>query len=143
MHPSYGAGHATVAGACVTILKAFFDTSTVLKRFDQNGKTVVGFVDDKHSGENVEIVDSDEGKKLEIKQATLPLTLEGELNKLAANIAIGRDMGGVHYYVDYYDSLLMGEEVAIGMLQDQAQCYPKDAFVMSLTKFDGTSIIVS
>ena len=52
-------------------------------------------------------------------------------------------MGGVHYYVDYYDSLLMGEEVAIGMLQDQAQCYPKDAFVMSLTKFDGTSIIVS
>ena len=25
MHPAYGAGHATVAGACVTILKAFFD----------------------------------------------------------------------------------------------------------------------
>jgi len=24
-HPSYGAGHATVAGACVTILKAWFD----------------------------------------------------------------------------------------------------------------------
>lgn len=24
MHPSYGSGHATVAGACVTILKAFF-----------------------------------------------------------------------------------------------------------------------
>ncbi len=23
MHPSYGAGHATVAGACVTILKAY------------------------------------------------------------------------------------------------------------------------
>ncbi len=30
MHPAYGAGHATVAGACVTILKAFFDTSAVL-----------------------------------------------------------------------------------------------------------------
>lgn len=25
MHPSFGAGHATVAGACTTILKAFFD----------------------------------------------------------------------------------------------------------------------
>jgi hypothetical protein len=24
-HPSYGAGHATVAGPCVTILKAFFN----------------------------------------------------------------------------------------------------------------------
>ena len=30
MHPAYGAGHATVAGACVTILKAYFDTSAVL-----------------------------------------------------------------------------------------------------------------
>lgn len=26
-HPSYGSGHATVAGACTTILKAFFDES--------------------------------------------------------------------------------------------------------------------
>ena len=25
LHPSYGAGHATVAGACVTMLKALFD----------------------------------------------------------------------------------------------------------------------
>ena len=24
LHPSYGAGHATVAGACITILKAWF-----------------------------------------------------------------------------------------------------------------------
>ncbi|MEO0854244.1 MAG: bromoperoxidase, partial [Cyanobacteria bacterium J06648_11] len=30
MHPSYGAGHATVAGACVTILKAFFDHGWLL-----------------------------------------------------------------------------------------------------------------
>ena len=28
-HPSYGAGHATVAAACVTILKAWFDESFV------------------------------------------------------------------------------------------------------------------
>jgi hypothetical protein len=32
-HPAYGAGHATVAGACVTILKAWFDESEV---FDAN-----------------------------------------------------------------------------------------------------------
>src|SRR6185436_18208399 len=31
MHPSYGAGHATVAGACVTILKAFFDDTARLE----------------------------------------------------------------------------------------------------------------
>src|SRR5207253_6737252 len=29
-HPAYGAGHATVAGACVTILKAWFKESTKL-----------------------------------------------------------------------------------------------------------------
>jgi hypothetical protein len=29
-HPSYGAGHATVAGACVTILKAWFDELFVI-----------------------------------------------------------------------------------------------------------------
>jgi hypothetical protein len=26
-HPAYGAGHATVAGACTTILKAWFDAT--------------------------------------------------------------------------------------------------------------------
>ena len=31
MHPAYGAGHATVAGACVTVLKAFFNTKAELR----------------------------------------------------------------------------------------------------------------
>ena len=66
-----------------------------------------------------------------------PLALEGELNKLAANISIGRNMAGVHYFSDYYDSLRMGEEVAIGILEEQALTYPKDPFVMSLITFDG------
>ena len=30
LHPAYGSGHATVAGACVTVLKAWFDESWVL-----------------------------------------------------------------------------------------------------------------
>jgi hypothetical protein len=30
LHPAYGADHASVAGACVTIRKAWFDTSAVL-----------------------------------------------------------------------------------------------------------------
>ena len=41
----------------------------------------------------------------------------GELNKLAANISIGRNMAGVHYFSDYYDSLRMGEEIAEGEWQ--------------------------
>lgn len=69
--------------------------------------------------------------------AQTPLTLEGELNKLAANISVGRNMAGVHCFSDYYDSLRMGEEVAIGILEEQALTYPKDSFALSLVTFDG------
>ena len=31
-HPTYGAGHATVAGACVTILKAWFNENEKIKK---------------------------------------------------------------------------------------------------------------
>ena len=65
------------------------------------------------------------------------LTLEGELNKLAANIAIGRDMAGVHYFTDYYNSLRMGEKIAIGILEEQALTYLTDPFVLSVPTFDG------
>ncbi|NEP90666.1 MAG: bromoperoxidase, partial [Okeania sp. SIO2C2] len=65
------------------------------------------------------------------------LTLEGELNKLAANISIGRNMAGVHYFTDYYDSVRMGEKIAIGILEEQALTYPTDPFVLSVPTFDG------
>ncbi len=133
MHPAYGAGHATVAGACVTILKAYFDTSAVLvqrgsdivfSRF-QTGDSPVAFVPDVTMTALDNVTDGSF------------LTLEGELNKLAANISIGRNMAGVHYYSDYYDSLRMGEKIAIGMLEEQALCYKTDPFVLSVTTFDG------
>ena len=65
------------------------------------------------------------------------LTLEGELNKLAANISIGRDMAGVHYFSDYYDSIRMGEEIALGILEEQALTYLTDPCVFSVPTFDG------
>ena len=68
------------------------------------------------------------------------LTLEGELNKLAAIISIGRNMAGVHYYSNYYDDVRMGEPIAIGIPEEQALGYPKDAFGLSLTTFDGAAI---
>ncbi len=133
MHPSYGAGHATVAGACVTILKAYFDTSAVLVRRGndilfshyQNGDSPVALVPDNTMNA---LADVNNGTYL---------TLEGELNKLAANISIARNMAGVHFFSDYYDSLRMGEEIAIGILEEQALCYTTDPFVLSVTTFDG------
>lgn len=134
MHPSYGAGHATVAGACVTILKAYFNTGAVLV---QRGNDIV-FTDTAESGDSPVAFapDSSMNGLTDVNDGSY-LTLEGELNKLAANISIGRNMAGVHYFSDYYDSLRMGEEIALGILEEQALCYREDPFVISVPTFDG------
>ena len=142
MHPSYGAGHATVAGACVTILKAFFDTSSVLSRRGdsvafrrrQDGDTAVAFRAPAPSAPT-----SGGGVLDEVSPCTY-LTLEGELNKLAANISIGRDMAGVHYFSDYYDSVRMGEAIALSILEEQALTYLTDPCVFSVPTFDGSVV---
>ena len=67
------------------------------------------------------------------------LTVEGELNKLASNIAIGRDWAGVHYFTDYIESLRMGEQIAIGILEEQKLTY-RENFSMTVPLFDGGSV---
>jgi hypothetical protein len=69
------------------------------------------------------------------------LTVGGELNKLAANIALGRNAAGVHWRSDYTESLRLGEEIAIRLLQEQKQTYSEDQS-LSLTTFDGKAIII-
>ena len=149
MHPSYGAGHATVAGACVTVLKAFFDTSVVFAKPNSNGEPVFKYYEkgDKPAVFTPNTKKKDQslgtkpfGTELIDRKGGIFLTLEGELNKLAANISIGRNMAGVHYFSDYYDSLRMGETIAIGLLEEQALCYPTDPFIMTLSTFDGEEI---
>ncbi|MEM7570016.1 MAG: bromoperoxidase [Pseudomonadota bacterium] len=157
MHPAYGAGHATVAGACVTILKAYFDTSAVLAKLEKKTSKkaqkmcagqpdlLIGFyskaqlerMSDCYDISYVQYRVDQNGAMLVDETIACPLTLEGELNKLAANISIGRNMAGVHYFSDYYDSIRMGEEVAVGMLEEQALGYPTDPFVLTLPTFDG------
>lgn len=147
MHPSYGAGHATVAGACVTILKAFFDTSAVLAKTSTgtfafkrqgSGDTAIAFrapdLPGSGAGEGIP-----EGSLVSYIPEQF-LTLEGELNKLTANIAIGRNMAGVHYFADYYSSLRLGEKIAIGILEEQALTYLTDPFVLSVPTFDGSVV---
>ena len=121
MHPSYGAGHATVAGACVTILKAWFDESFVIPN---------------------PVVPNAAGTALLAAPAgTPPLTVGGELNKLAANIAIGRNMAGVHWRSDYTESVKLGEAIAIGILEEQKLSY-NEPYSLTLAKFDGTAITI-
>ena len=119
-HPSYSAGHATVGGACVTILKALFDENFVIKQPfipDADGLTLLPY----------------EGP---------PLTVGGELNKLASNISAARNMAGVHWRSDAMQSMFLGERIAISILQDQKACYNEPFAGFTFTKFDGTKVTV-
>jgi membrane-associated phospholipid phosphatase len=119
-HPAYGAGHATVAGACVTILKAWFDESTVIQNPvipDPTGQTLLPYTGD-------------------------TLTVGGELNKIASNVALGRNIAGVHWRSDATESLKLGEAVAIAVMKDQKKSYNELFSGFSLTKFDGTTVTV-
>jgi hypothetical protein len=120
LHPSYGAGHATVAGACVTILKAWFDESFVIT--DPVVPNAAGTALVPYVGGDV-------------------LTVGGELNKVAANVAIGRNMAGVHWRSDYTESVRLGEAIAIGVLEEQRLCY-SEPYSLTLTRFDGRAISV-
>jgi hypothetical protein len=119
-HPAYGAGHATGAGACATLLKAFFREDAIIE--NPMVPTADGLALTPYTG-------SGWGS----------LTLGGELNKLAGNIALGRSAAGVHWRSDYDQSLLLGERIAIRLLQEQSILY-NEGGGFTITRFDGTCI---
>src|SRR5204863_5664584 len=127
LHPSYPAGHATVSGACVTVLKAFFQEDFVFPR------PVIPDPD----------LDDEDGSGTRLVHYTGPdrnmMTVGGELNKLASNISIGRNMAGVHYRSDYVESLILGENVAISILKDQEKDF-NESYCLTFHKFDGTEV---
>ncbi|MDQ5808858.1 MAG: vanadium-dependent haloperoxidase [Actinomycetota bacterium] len=125
-HPSYGSGHATVAGACVTILKAWFDESTrIADLFEPVVANPAGDGLDTYTG-------PDAGE----------LTVGGELNKVAGNISTGRNMAGVHWRTDYTESVRLGERIAIGILEEQADTYNEE-FSFRFTTFDGETVEIA
>ena len=123
-HPSYPTGHGTVGGACITVLKFFFDGNFVIP------KPVVptndGLSLDPYTG-------PDAGR----------LTVNGELNKLGHNVSFGHGIhAGIHWRSDTDTSLLLGEAVALSFLRDRAMTY-NEPFTVRLTKFDGTTATIS
>jgi hypothetical protein len=66
----------------------------------------------------------------------------GELNKLAANLALGRDIAGVHWRSDGIEGLKLGEAVTIELLTDLRTTYSEDFGGFSLIKFAGTSVTI-
>ncbi|TAG05335.1 MAG: phosphatase PAP2 family protein [Betaproteobacteria bacterium] len=98
-HPAYPSGHASIAGACVTVLKAMFEEAREL-RFP--------------------LQPTRDGKDWEALSTDLPKpTVGAELNKLASNMSVGRNIAGVHWHSDAMQGLLLGERVAIAWLKSE------------------------
>lgn len=131
-HPAYGAGHATVAGACVTVLKAFFEM------FEADGVTERAWPWEAFVP-NFPSSNQNEGGELEPAADQTGYTVQGELDKLAMNIANARNMAGVHYYTDYYESVRLGERIAVSILEEQLSMYD-EPLSMSFATFDGEPI---
>ncbi|HLJ23089.1 MAG TPA: vanadium-dependent haloperoxidase [Candidatus Acidoferrales bacterium] len=125
-HTSYGSGHATVAGACVTMLKALFDDTQLVKNPvvpnpADGGQTLIPYA--APAGEP-------------------PLTVGGELNKVVSNVSQGRNMAGVHWRSDATASNALGEAATISMLQDMKRTFSEPFAGFTFTKFDGTTVTV-
>lgn len=118
LHPSYPSGHATVSGACSAMLKAFFDETQILTNC---------------------VIASADGTSL-APYADEALTVGGEINKLAFNVAMGRDFAGIHYRSDAEAGIRLGEDVAIAMLQDIVNTFAEAFTGFRFTRADGTPV---
>ena len=144
IHPSWPAGHATISGACVTILKAMFKTH---EYSEETGYTPIKWNTLKNSnGENLKtLIASSDGNSLEDYNETDKddITIVGELNKLASNISLGRDWAAVHYRCDSVCGIIAGETFAISYLQSKLLEYSERYPLIEnffLQKFDGTFV---
>src|SRR5215469_7709565 len=123
-HPSYPTGHGTVGGACITVLKFFFDGNFAIPNPvvpTSDGLSLVPYTG------------SDANQ----------LTVNGELNKLGHNVSFGHGIhAGIHWRSDTDTSLLLGEAVALSFLKNRAKTH-NEPFTVALTKFDGTTATIS
>jgi len=123
-HPSYPTGHGTVGGACLTVLKFFFDGDFVIP--DPVVPSTDGLSLQPYTG-------SDAGQ----------LTVNGELNKLGHNVSFGHGThAGIHWRSDTDTSLLLGEACALSFLNEKAKTY-NEPFSVTLQKFDGTTATIT
>jgi hypothetical protein len=131
-HPCYPTGHGTVGGACITLLKFFFDGGQKLRPLltaqgrDLYEPTADGLSLGTYGGPDAAVID-----------------INGELNKLAWNVSTGHGIhAGIHFRSSTYWSIQLGEQVALSILQDRAGSY-NEPFSISIKKFDGTTATIN
>lgn len=113
LHPAYISGHAILSGACATILKIFFNG-------DQLWTSVPGVISGILSGipENLVLANIDGTQLIPYLGDTSKIDVGSEINKLAFNIAMGRNWAGIHYRSDASQGISLGEQVAIHYMED-------------------------
>ena len=124
MHSAYGSGHATIAGACGTMLKALFNEEALIQSpvmpdpTDPSGQRLVAYTD-------------------------TPLTVGGEINKLVSNISQARNIAGVHWRTDANNANVLGQAVTYNLLRDMNELYFENLELkMQYQDFDGNEIVV-
>jgi len=131
-HPCYTGGHATVAGACTTALKFFFDGSQKLRPL----LLAAGSDIKQPSSDGLSLVNYTGADRDQID-------INGELSKIAFNVAFGHGVhAGIHFRSSNHWGILLGEEVALRVLRDRAKSY-NEPFTTTITKFDGSTAIIT
>ena len=126
-HPCYPTGHGTVAGACITVLKYFFDGNQKIQPLLRAAGTDVM----QPSSDGLSLVPYTGADAAN-------LTINGELSKLAHNISFGHGIhAGIHFRSSSRASILLGEQVGISVLNDRTPGY-NEPFSISINKLDGT-----
>jgi len=119
LHPAYPAAHAATAGAMVTVLKAYYAEGWVMPD---------------------PVEPSPDGG--ELRPMDVALTVGGELDKLAWNLAIGRAFAGVQWRSDADAGLRLGEAVAVALLRELRELLPEADARFTLRGFSGQTIDV-
>jgi hypothetical protein len=119
-HPSYPAAHAVIVGAGVTVLKALFDDSHELPN---------------------SVVATPDGLGL-TPYVGPPLTVGGELDKLAWNVGMGRDFAGIHWRSDVAAGIEFGERAAVAVLREMKLTGHEVFAGFTLRQFDGRRVAI-
>ncbi|MEP7013186.1 MAG: vanadium-dependent haloperoxidase [Acidobacteriota bacterium] len=120
IHPSYPSGHAAIAGACVTALKAVLDERHIVPEPAEAASDGTSLIPYK-------------GRELAVGE---------ELDKLASNISLGRGFAGIHWRSDTSAGLFLGEEVALRTLAEMKGTGNELFQSYALRRFDGRRVEV-
>lgn len=121
IHSSYPGGAAIIGAVTATLLKAFYDESLPFPNPVQP--------------------DPADPTRL-IPYQGPPLTIGGELNKLALNYGSGRSWAGIHWRSDAAASYAQGEALVLSLLREQKATFAEPFEGFRFTRFDGTPAVV-